>query len=39
MSGLTSQLSDAEWATYLERVKLYGEEAALTWLKSKHASP
>jgi hypothetical protein len=39
MSSLTAQLSDAEWATYMERVKLYGEEAALTWLKAKHASP
>ena len=39
MSGLTAQLSDAEWANYLERVKLYGEESALTWLKAKHESP
>ncbi len=39
MSGLTTQLSDAEWTTYMERVKLYGEEAALTWLKARHEKP
>ena len=39
LAGLTSSLSDAEWATYLERVKLYGEEAAAAWLQSKHDTP
>jgi len=37
--GLLAQLSDAEWATYMERVKLQGEEAALTWLKARHETP
>ena len=32
-------LSDAELPNYLERVKLYGEGAAATWLKAKHESP
>jgi hypothetical protein len=31
--------SDAELANYMERVKLYGEEAAATWLKTTHAAP
>ena len=29
-------MSRAELATYFERVKLYGQEAALAWLKAKH---
>ena len=33
---LQARLSAAEAATYLERVKLYGEEAALSGLKAKH---
>jgi tetratricopeptide (TPR) repeat protein len=37
MGPMMSQLDDTEWMLYLERVKLYGEEAALTWLKEKHA--
>jgi hypothetical protein len=36
---LTAQVSDTELATYMERVKLQGEEAALTWLKAKHGTP
>jgi len=36
---LYSKLEDAELANYLERVKLYGEEAAVTWLKTKHEKP
>jgi serine/threonine protein kinase len=32
-------MSRAELATYFERVKLYGEEAALSWLKAKHEAP
>jgi RNA polymerase sigma factor (sigma-70 family) len=39
LSALTASLDDAEWANYMERVKLYGEEAALTWLKAKHPMP
>ena len=37
MGPMMSQLDDTEWMLYMERVKLYGEEAALTWLKEKHA--
>ena len=32
-------MSRAELATYFERVKLYGEEAALSGLKAKHEEP
>jgi hypothetical protein len=32
-------MSRAELATYFERVKLYGQEAALSWLKAKHEEP
>lgn len=39
MASLTAQVSDTEWTTYMERVKLYGEEAALTWLKTRHDTP
>ncbi len=39
VAGLMSNLSDTELATYLERVKLHGEEAALAWLKAKHGQP
>ena len=39
LSALTAQLSDAEWTTYMERVKLHGEEAALAWLKARHETP
>jgi hypothetical protein len=37
MGPMMSRLDDTEWTLYMERVKLYGEEAALTWLKDKHA--
>ena len=36
MNTLMGRLDDTEWAVYMERVKLYGEEAPLTWLKAKH---
>ena len=36
---LVSRLDDAELAIYMERVKLYGEEAAVTWLMTKHENP
>ena len=36
MKRLTGRLNDNEWAVYMERVKLYGEESALAWLKSKN---
>ena len=36
---LMARVSDAELANYMERVKLHGEEAALTWLKAKHGTP
>jgi len=39
LTPLVSRLDDAEVANYMERVKLYGEEAALTWLKAKHEKP
>ena len=39
LTPLVSNLDDAELANYMERVKLYGEEAALTWLKTKHEKP
>lgn len=38
MPNVMYSLPDSEWANYMERVKLYGEEAALTWLISKHGS-
>jgi len=36
MQSLMTRLDDTEWAVYLERVKLYGEESALAWLQEKH---
>ena len=38
LANLTASLTDAEWANYLERVKLDGEEAALTWLQAAHGT-
>lgn len=35
-AGVIGGLSDVELSTYMERVKLYGEEAALVWVKAKH---
>ena len=35
-ASLIARLDDAELANYMERVKLYGEEAALVWAKDKH---
>ena len=37
--ALTSSLTDAELVNYMERVKLYGEEAAIAWLKTKYDTP
>jgi tRNA A-37 threonylcarbamoyl transferase component Bud32 len=39
MAGLMIGLDDRELATYMERVKLYGEEAALAWLRARHSEP
>ncbi len=36
LQTLLATLEDSEWSIYLERVKLYGEESALAWLKSRH---
>ena len=36
---LLVKLDDAEVVDYMERVKLYGEESALSWLKAKHGKP
>lgn len=36
VDALTTRLPDPELSNYLERVKLHGEEAALTWLTDKH---
>lgn len=37
-AGVIGGLSDVELSTYMERVKLYGEEAALVWVKAKHGA-
>jgi hypothetical protein len=34
--SLIAGLNDAELANYMERVKLYGEEATLVWMKDRH---
>jgi len=39
LTPLVSKLDDTELANYMERVKLYGEESALAWLKAKHTTP
>lgn len=35
-TALLAGLDDRQLDNYMERVKLYGEEAALVWMKSKH---
>jgi RNA polymerase sigma factor (sigma-70 family) len=35
-TALLAGLDDRELDNYMERVKLYGEEAALVWMKAKH---
>jgi hypothetical protein len=37
LPSLMAVLDDSELAIYMERVKLYGEEAAMVWMKKRHS--